>query len=145
MPQHPEGIVSTAWFSGNERTLIESANDPTAFCWQWPCNCIDRLLVLNWSLVILPRSISRAMNSSIKNALLARTFAASRFSSDARSGYSSLKVSIAEGSMPISGVASLIKGLNKAMFWLAMIFAFRTNPLESQVLPLSPCTGIKTS
>ena len=119
--------------------------EETDFCWQCPCNCISLFSFVNWSLLIFPLSISFARNSSIKKTFLANSFAASRFSSVARSGYSSLKLRMAEGSIPINGVLSEMIPLSNSILLLAIFWAFLINPLESHALPLSSCFGMITS
>ena len=86
---------------------------------------------------MLPASASRLKNSSIVKTFADKRFASSSIASSARSIYSSLKVSIAEGSMPTSGVCSFINGDKSLIFFSAIAFSLREKPFESHHRPLS--------
>ena len=80
-----------------------------------------------------PFSTSFARNSSKVNTFLA-IFSAELLSS-ARRIYSSLNVKIAEGSIPIKGVSSVIISLKTATFKLQTTFASFKKPLDIKLLP----------
>jgi len=69
-----------------------------------------------------------AINSSIVNVFFAIFLAVSK-SSDKRR-YSSLKVRIAEGSIPTNGISLLIKSLKSAIFLFAKFLASLRKPFE---------------
>ena len=71
------------------------------------------------------------------NVFLAIIFA--EFTSSANRIYSSLKVNIADGSIPIRGVLLVIKSLKIDTFLFAITFASFKNPLEIKLRPLSGC------
>ena len=83
---------------------------------------------MNCSEVILFSSISFWINSSIRYVCLAIDLAESL--SLASFIYSSLKVNIAEGSIPIHGVSSVIKFLKVETFLFAKSFASFKNPFD---------------
>ena len=92
---------------------------------------------------IFPFSISLAKNSS-KVKIFFAIFSADVLSS-AKRIYSSLKVKIAEGSTPISGVLSVIISLKMVTLLLQIAFASFKNPFEIWLLPLSSCPIFLTS
>ena len=100
---------------------------------------------VNCSCVIFPLWISFTMNSSYNKQLAASLRASSRVFSLTKSGYSSRKANIHEGSIPIKGVSSEIISLSKTIFFSAMPLAFFKKPLDNSVRPLSTCLGIITS
>ena len=80
--------------------------------------------------LIFPFSISLAINSSIKKTFLASFFAASKFSSSARSIYSSLKVSIALVQYQSKDFFIYNFTVSNEIFLLAIFFASRNKPFD---------------
>jgi hypothetical protein len=72
-----------------------------------------RVCGLKAAWVIRPASASRAMNSSISSAFFARALAASSRWAGTRSGYSSRKDRMHDGSRPISGVFAVMTSLQQ--------------------------------
>ena len=78
-------------------------------------------------------SIASFLYSLSKNSSKVKVFLAICLAlalSSAKRIYSSLKVKIAEGSIPIKGVSSVIKVLKILMFSLAIAFASFKNPFD---------------
>ena len=93
---------------------------------------------------MFPFLISATINSSIIKQDFAKLTASFLNSLSVSSVYSSLNVSIPEGSIPISGVFSEITSFNIPTFLFAIFFALLINPLDKNVLPLKVCFGIST-
>ena len=90
-------------------------------------------------------SISKAKNSSNNSAFSASLSAVAFKSLPTKSGYSSLNANIAEGSIPIKGVSSVMISFNKIVFFIAIFFAVLNKPFDKKVLPLTKCFGMMTS
>ena len=108
-----------------------------AFWWQCPCSLICLGSVVNCSLQIRPASTSRMKNSSNSRQFFERCMASSFSSFPHRSGYSSRKERIPEGSIPNNGISSLTLSLKIITFSIAHFLALRTKPFDRYVLPLS--------
>jgi len=86
-----------------------------------------------------PWSISRAINSSKRNVFFERFMASALSEGSTKSRYSSRKLKIAEGSIPMSGVSLLTRDLKAKIFSSAHFFAWVSIHFESDARALSVC------